>query len=52
MKRRDFLKLLTFCFVAVNAKSVIAETKQSKIEEVNQPITKPPNIFSWLRKKV
>ncbi len=52
MKRRDFLKLLTLCFTTANAKSVLAETKKSKIDEVNQPITKPPNIFSWLCKKV
>jgi hypothetical protein len=52
MRRREFLKLLTFCFLKVNTDYGVVKSKQKQFGRLIQAVKKQPYLFSWLNKKL
>jgi len=50
MKRRDFLKLLTICFLTLEVKPSADQKKPKKIDGAKTAINETRNVFMWLRK--
>ena len=50
MKRRDFLKLLTMCFLTLEVKPSGNQKKPEKIDGAKKAVNETPNVFMWLRK--
>lgn len=50
MKRRDFLKMLTGCFLTIDVKRFTRQKKQNEFGKLDRCASKTPNVFIWLGK--